>query len=74
MAPPGVGGGVPYTGRPDSIAGWYKYSPTGTDNGFVEFQLLGTASTPDTIGYVRFVTPSAAVASYIAQHQLYMAT
>jgi len=64
IAPPGVSGGVAYTGRPDSIVGWYKYTPVNSDNGFVEFQLLGSATTPDTIGYVRFVTPTSTVSSY----------
>ncbi len=64
IAPPGISGGVAYAGRPDSIAGWYKYTSVNSDNGFVEFQLLGTASTPDTIGYVRFTTPTSTVATY----------
>lgn len=64
IAPPGVSGGVAYTGRPDSIVGWYKYTSVSGDNGFVEFQLLGSASTPDTIGYVRFLTPASTVGTY----------
>lgn len=61
--PYGVSGGIAYTGRPDSITGWYKYTPAGTDQGFVELQLLGTTNT-DTIGYVRFETPNATVSTY----------
>ena len=64
ISPPGVSGGISYTGRPDSIVGWYKYSSVNGDNGFVEFQLLGSSTTPDTIGYVRFVTPNSSVGSY----------
>ena len=64
IAPPGVDGGVAYTGRPDSIAGWYKYTSVSGDNGFVEFQLLGSATAPDTIGYVRFLTPTSNVSTY----------
>ena len=64
IAPPGIGGGVAYSGRPDSIVGWYKYTSVGGDNGFVEFQLLGSASATDTIGYVRFVTPNSTVSTY----------
>lgn len=61
--PYGVSGGIAYTGRPDSITGWYKYTPAGTDQGFVELQLLGATNT-DTIGYVRFETPNATVSTY----------
>jgi hypothetical protein len=64
VSPPGISGGVAYTGRPDSIVGWYKYTSVGGDNGFVEFQLLGSSSTPDTIGYVRFLTPASNVTTY----------
>jgi hypothetical protein len=60
--PYGVTGGIPYTGRPDSIAGWYKCTPAGTDSGFVEFILKGHNN--DSVGYVRFVTPNAMVSSY----------
>jgi len=59
-----IGGGIAYTGRPDSIVGYYKYTPVNNDNGFVEFQLLGAGGDTDTVGYVRFKTPSASVASY----------
>lgn len=61
--PYGVSGGIAYTGRPDSITGWYKYTPAGTDQGFVELQLLGATNT-DTIGYVRFETPNATISTY----------
>ncbi len=60
--PYGVTGGINYTGRPDSITGWYKYSPAGSDFGFVELNLLDANN--DTVGYVRFNTPAAMVGSY----------
>lgn len=60
--PYGVNGGINYTGRPDSITGWYKYTPAGSDFGFVEFQLLDANN--DSIGYVRFNTPNATVGTY----------
>ncbi|MEZ5067832.1 MAG: hypothetical protein R2847_04790 [Bacteroidia bacterium] len=31
--PYGVSGGIPFTGRPDSITGWYKYTPQGANSG-----------------------------------------
>lgn len=61
--PYGVVGGIPYTGRPDSIAGWYKYTPSGTDSGFVQF-MLQDSITLDSIGYVRWETHNVAVATY----------
>ncbi|MCW3103194.1 MAG: hypothetical protein JWO09_1634 [Bacteroidetes bacterium] len=59
-----IGGGIAYTGRPDSIAGFYKYTSVSGDNGFVELQLLGAGGDTDTVGYVRFVTPSSSVGTY----------
>lgn len=59
-----IGGGIAYTGRPDSIAGWYKYTSVSGDNGFVELQLLGSGGDTDTIGYVRFQTPTTTISSY----------
>ena len=59
-----ISGGVAYTLRPDSIIGWYKYSPVSTDNGFIELQLLGVGGDSDTIGYAIFRTPNAAVNTY----------
>ena len=60
-----IGGGISYTLRPDSIVGFYKYTSVSSDNGFAEIQLLGAGGDTDTIGYVRFVTPSATVGSYV---------
>jgi hypothetical protein len=59
-----IGGGIAYTGRPDSIVGFYKYTSVTGDNGFVELQLLGAGGDTDTVGYVRFVTPSSSVNNY----------
>lgn len=47
-----ITGGIPYTGRPDSIVGWYRCSPVNNDAGFVQFMLLD--GTGDTIGYAKF--------------------
>ena len=57
-----ISGGIPYTGRPDSISGWYKYVSVGGDNGFVAFTLLDAQE--DTIGFANFTTPAANVGSY----------
>ncbi|MCE3279913.1 MAG: hypothetical protein K0S44_2104 [Bacteroidetes bacterium] len=59
-----IGGGISYSGRPDSITGFYKYTSVSGDNGFVELQLLGAGGDTDTVGYARFVTPSSSVGSY----------
>lgn len=61
--PYGVIGGIPYTGRPDSIAGWFKYVPQGTDSGFVQF-LLQDSTTLDTIGNVRWQTKNLVTGTY----------
>lgn len=57
-----ITGGIAYTLRPDSISGWYKYTPAGGDNGFINFILLDNAN--DTIGFGEFTTPVAIVSSY----------
>jgi hypothetical protein len=59
-----ITGGIAYTGRPDSIAGWFKSTPGSSDRGFIQLLLTGTSDT-DTIGYVIFRAPSSAVSSYI---------
>lgn len=61
--PYGVSGGIPFTGRPDSISGWYKYSPQGADQGFVQLMLTGSSIT-DTIGFVKFETPNSAIGTF----------
>lgn len=59
-----IGGGILYTLRPDSIVGYYKYTPVTGDNGFAEIQLLGAGGDTDTIGYVRFNTPATTIGTY----------
>jgi len=58
-----ITGGIAYTGHPDSIVGFYKSSPVSTDHGFFQLMLLGSSNT-DTVGYVRFNTPTTAVNTY----------
>ncbi len=61
--PYGVTGGIPYTLRPDSITGWFKYTPaSAADSGFVQFVLLGSSN--DTVGFVKFNTPNSTVGTY----------
>lgn len=60
-APYGISGGIPFTGRPDSISGWFKYTPVGADSGFVQFQLFAAG---DTVGNVRFQTGNYTTGAY----------
>ncbi|MEO8149713.1 MAG: T9SS type A sorting domain-containing protein [Bacteroidia bacterium] len=61
--PYGVTGGIPYTGRPDSIVGWYKYAPaSAADSGFMEIVLFDANG--DTVGFCRFTTPHTSVTTY----------
>ncbi|MEO8149869.1 MAG: T9SS type A sorting domain-containing protein [Bacteroidia bacterium] len=60
-APYGVTGGLPFTGRPDSISGWFKYTPASADSGFIQFQLKHNG---DTVGFVRFQTGNYTTATY----------
>jgi hypothetical protein len=61
--PYGVTGGIPYTGRPDSIVGWYKYNPASAiDSGFAEIVLFDAVG--DTVGFSRFTVPNTAVTTY----------
>ncbi len=57
-----INGGIAYTGRPDSITGWYKYTSVGGDNGFVAFVLLDAFD--DTVGFANFTTPASNVGNY----------
>lgn len=54
---PGNKDGKPYFERPDSIVGWYKYSPTDTDNGYVQVLLMDTGSafvgSVDTVAFTK---------------------
>ena len=61
-SPYGVTGGVSFTGRPDSLVGYYIYSQSGSDRGTVEMVLKN--GTEDTIAHARFVTPSSSVSQY----------
>jgi hypothetical protein len=54
-----ITGGLSYIDRPDSLAGYYMYSPQGADFGTVEFVLKDAQE--DTIGWARFETPNATV-------------
>ncbi|MGP8214975.1 MAG: PCMD domain-containing protein [Bacteroidia bacterium] len=58
-----ISGGLPYTLKPDSIVGWYKYTPVSGDNADIEFYLFGSGST-DTIGEAFFKTPTTKVGTY----------
>ncbi|MEO6904012.1 MAG: T9SS type A sorting domain-containing protein [Bacteroidia bacterium] len=57
--------GIAYTGRPDFIVGYYKYTPVSTDNGFVKMILTGAGGDTDTVGIATFNTPNKAVDTYI---------
>ena len=59
-----ITGGVPYNLRPDSIVGWYKYTPAGGDNGFFALALLGAGGNTDTIGSAFWTTPTTTVGTY----------
>jgi len=60
-----ITGGIAYTLRPDSITGWYKYTPQGGENGFIQFLLFGSAANnADTIAKAGFATPTTAVGTY----------
>ena len=61
-SPYGVTGGVSFSGKPDSLIGYYKYSQAGSDRGTVEMVLKN--GTEDTIAHARFVTPSSSVSQY----------
>lgn len=57
-----VEGGLPYTMRPDSMAGWYKCNPQTGDFPTIEFVLKGSAG--DTIGWARFEGSTTPVTSW----------
>jgi hypothetical protein len=52
--PYGITGGIPYMQRPDSMAGWIKYTPEGGDSCQIEFVLRN--SNNDTIGTALYKT------------------
>lgn len=57
-----VESGVAYSLRPDSLVGWFKASPMGSDFATIEF--LVKSSSEDTIGWARFEAPNATVSNY----------
>jgi hypothetical protein len=60
-----ITGGIAYTLRPDSISGYYEYTPAGGENGIIEFYLFGSASgNTDTIAVAEFKTPTTTVSSF----------
>ncbi|MES2287813.1 MAG: T9SS type A sorting domain-containing protein [Bacteroidota bacterium] len=60
-----ITGGVTYALRPDSIVGWYKFTPGAAgDNGFVGFRLYGSGGENDSVAVANYNTPSATIATY----------
>ncbi|HTA82004.1 MAG TPA: T9SS type A sorting domain-containing protein [Bacteroidia bacterium] len=59
-----ISGGIPYTSRPDSITGWYKYTSVSGDNADVEFYLFGSGGNSDTVAKAFFRSPKSSVTSY----------
>jgi hypothetical protein len=55
-----ISGGIPYTLKPDSMIGWFRYTSVSGDNGDCEFYLFG-ATHADTIGQAFFKTPTSTV-------------
>lgn len=59
-----VDGGVAFNLRPDSIVGWYRYSPSGADTGSVDITLSKwNGASRDVVGHARFFKTTS-VASY----------
>ena len=61
LSAPYVSGGVPFTDRPASFKGYYKYTPAGGDFCLLSAVLLKNST--DTVGYAQF-TNLATVGSY----------
>jgi hypothetical protein len=60
-----ITGGIAYTLKPDSITGYYEYTPAGGENGFVDFYLFGSAANnADTIAEAQFNTPTTTVSTF----------
>ncbi len=57
-----VENGIPYTFRPDSLVGWYKATPVGSD--FATIEIVLKDALEDTIGWARFEAPNATVSTY----------
>lgn len=60
--PYGVTGGITFDDFPDSLVGYYKYFPSGSDIGTIEMVLKSSGE--DTIAHARFETPSSTVNQY----------
>ena len=58
-----IDGGVAYTGRPDSIVGYFKSMPASGDYTTIQFTLKGSGGDLDTIATARFLS-STTVNSY----------
>lgn len=48
---PGITGGLPYTERPDSLVGWFKYTPQGADTAYIQFILFDANG--DSVSYTK---------------------
>lgn len=60
-----ISGGIAYTLTPDSITGWYKFTPgTAGDNGWAEFRLYGAGGDSDSIATAKYNTPTTTVGTY----------
>jgi hypothetical protein len=60
-----ITGGIAYTLSPDSITGWYEYTPQGGENGIINFYLFGSAANnADTIAAATFKTPTTTVSTF----------
>lgn len=58
-----ITGGTAFTGRPDSLTGWYKYTPVGNDAGNIVAILLTADPARDTVGLATFF-PTGTVGTY----------
>jgi hypothetical protein len=61
LASQSLSGGIDFSGRPDSLTGWYKYTPVGSDAGNIVGILFN--STRDTVATAVFF-PAGTVSSY----------
>lgn len=57
-----VENGIAFTARPDSLVGYFKAIPVGTDFATIEFVLKD--GNEDTLGWARFEAPNALVSNY----------
>lgn len=61
-----------FTDRPDSLVGWYKYTPSGADHGKVDvivhtsssFNFPGDENGPKEVGRARFDMPNSTISSW----------